>query len=92
MLGRVDADAAEANREEIDDVGRDAVLRVRLLGIQVEESDEVAFCDLVHVGPGADAALAVKIGGTVWNGWELVRWSCSSLRVDQVGVARGVVW
>lgn len=91
MLGRVDADAAEANREEVNDVSRNAVLCVWLLSIQVEETDKVAFCDLVHVGPGADAALAVKIGGAVWHGWKLVCRSSSSVRVYQVGVARGVV-
>lgn len=51
MFGSVESHAAEANGEEVDDVGCDSVLGVWVFGVEVCEADEVAFGYLVHVCP-----------------------------------------
>ena len=88
----VETDTAEADGEEVDDVGGDSILCVGVLGVEICEADEVAFGDLVHVCPGADASLAVEVAWTVWHSREFHGGTSARLGIDEVGVSGCVVW
>lgn len=91
MLCRINTEAGETNREEICKVSRNAILYIRLLGVEIRQTNKPTLSDNLSVGPGIEGQFTVEVCGSIWYSRELEGGSGVCERINQMGVSRGEV-
>ena len=86
MLCCVHAEPAEAEGDEIRHVGRDSLLDVVALSVEVGQACEPPCVQVEGIGPAVQDALAVEVQRSVSGGWELLKGGKPGLLALSVGV------